>query len=202
MQNTEQRILDAAEKEFFKKGFAEARTTAIAEAAGVTHAMLHYYFRSKEKLFERIMSEKMSLIRDLMLASLDTSDLPLFEKVERAVSKHFDFVAANPYAPHFLIGEIYRQPERSRMLSGVMRDQISQMVATLQGDIDAAAVRGECRRVDARMLLLDMVSLNLFSFMAAPLVGELMSDLVADKERFLEMRKKENVETILRKLKP
>ena len=55
-QDTETRILEAAEKEFFEKGYAGARTTSIAEAAGVTHAMLHYYFRTKDNLFERIVS--------------------------------------------------------------------------------------------------------------------------------------------------
>ena len=60
MRNKEQEILEAAEREFIAKGFAGARTTSIAEAAGVTHAMLHYYFRTKEQLFERILDEKMA----------------------------------------------------------------------------------------------------------------------------------------------
>ena len=62
MRNKEQEILEAAEREFIAKGFAGARTTSIAEAAGVTHAMLHYYFRTKEQLFERILDEKMRLM--------------------------------------------------------------------------------------------------------------------------------------------
>ena len=48
--NTEQSILKAAEKEFLKKGFSGSKTTEIAKEAGVTHAMLHYYFRTKENL--------------------------------------------------------------------------------------------------------------------------------------------------------
>ena len=56
--DTETLILQAAEKEFFEKGYSGAKTTAIAEAAGVTHAMLHYYFRTKDKLFEKIVSDK------------------------------------------------------------------------------------------------------------------------------------------------
>ena len=56
--NKEQAIIDAAEREFLTKGFDGARTTSIAQAAGVTHAMLHYYFRTKEKIFERILDER------------------------------------------------------------------------------------------------------------------------------------------------
>lgn len=52
--NTEELILLSAEKEFLEKGYSGAKTTAIADAAGVTHAMLHYYFRTKDKLFEKM----------------------------------------------------------------------------------------------------------------------------------------------------
>ena len=69
MRNKEQEILEAAEREFIAKGFAGARTTSIAEAAGVTHAMLHYYFRTKEQLFERILDEKMRLMGESVLAA-------------------------------------------------------------------------------------------------------------------------------------
>ena len=58
--NTEQAILQTAETEFLDKGFALAKTTEIAKQAGVTHAMLHYYYRTKEKLFERVFQEKVS----------------------------------------------------------------------------------------------------------------------------------------------
>lgn len=51
-QTKEQEILKAAEQEFLTKGYDGARTTSIAQAAGVTHAMLHYYFRTKEQLFD------------------------------------------------------------------------------------------------------------------------------------------------------
>ena len=61
-QNKEQLILEAAESEFAAKGYDGARTTSIAKAAGVTHAMLHYYFRTKELLFERIIDKKISEI--------------------------------------------------------------------------------------------------------------------------------------------
>lgn len=61
--NTEQLILEAAEQEFFTKGFGGARTAVIAEKAGVTHAMLHYYFRKKEYLFERIVAKTSRSLR-------------------------------------------------------------------------------------------------------------------------------------------
>ena len=75
-QNKEQAILKAAEREFLTKGYAGARTTSIAEAAGVTHAMLHYYFRTKEHIFERILDEKMRLMSESVLAAFGQPGLP------------------------------------------------------------------------------------------------------------------------------
>lgn len=64
--STESRILAAAEGEFLDKGFDGARTTTIAARAGVTHAMLHYYFRTKGQLFERIISSKIEQLKNMM----------------------------------------------------------------------------------------------------------------------------------------
>jgi AcrR family transcriptional regulator len=77
MQNTEQQILKYAELEFLEKGYDGARTTSIAKAAGVTHAMLHYYFRTKELLFERIIEKKMSEITPLITSLVGNENLPL-----------------------------------------------------------------------------------------------------------------------------
>ena len=198
---TEQRILQAAEREFFEKGFAGARTTSIAESAGVTHAMLHYYFRTKAKLFEKIISDKMSSLGELMLNSLAHSDLPIYEKIRTAINKHLDFISENPDLPFFFIREVYSDPERMKIVATSLSTHAEKSISKLQRDIDEAASRGECRNVNAEMLLLDIVSLNIFSFLAQPVLDIVMSDLFSDKKQFLELRKKENFETIMRKLK-
>ena len=198
---TEQKILVAAEREFFEKGFAGARTTSIAESAGVTHAMLHYYFRTKAKLFEKIISNKMASLGELMLNSLAHSDLPLFEKIRTAIYRHLDFISENPELPFFFIREVYSDPERMKIVATSLSTHAEKSIGKLQSDIDEAAARGECRNIDAEMLLLDIVSLNIFSFLAQPILDVVLSDLFSDKKQFLELRKKENFETIMRKLK-
>ena len=114
--DTESRILQAAEEEFLLKGLEGARTTAIAERAGVTHAMLHYYFRTKNMLFERIIEEKMRNAGNIMQAVFVLGDMPLMERVKRGVEQHFDFIAANPNLPRFVIQEIYSHPERHEIM--------------------------------------------------------------------------------------
>jgi len=202
VEDTETRILRAAEAEFMTKGFAGARTNSIAEAAGVTHAMLHYYFRTKEKLFERIVDDKVEMLRRSLLVPALEADLPLPELIRVIISQHLDFIAANPLLPRFIIGEIYNNTGRSATLLDKIRMYAPMVVGSLQAKIDAAVAAGECRQTDARMLMLDIASLNIFSFMAAPIVNAALGSLTEDHDAFVAMRKSENYDTIMRKLRP
>ena len=201
-QDTEAKILQAAESEFLTKGFAGARTTSIAQAAGVTHAMFHYYFRTKDKLFERIISEKIALMKELLLDTVANSDMSLEDKIRNVIERHLDFVAANPNLPRFLVGEVFAYSERAKVLTEKIKQFAPRMIAELQRQIDEAAANGIFRKVDARMLIIDIVSLNIFSYMASPLINAVLDNCMEDSERFLAQRKKENFDTIMRKLKP
>lgn len=201
-QSTEERILEAAVQEFMTKGYAGARTTAIAEAAGVTHAMLHYYFRTKDKLLDRIIESKIGTLRVIMLASLGDPTIPLFDKIKSTIENHQDFIAANPELPRFMINEVLNRPDRMPKVIERLKHHTPLVVQSLQRQIDEYADRGLCRRVDAGMLMLDIVSLNIFPFSAKPMVNALLGGMMEDREAFVEARKKENLETIMRKLKP
>lgn len=199
-QDTESKILQAAEKEFFEKGYAGARTASIAEAAGVNHAMLHYYFRTKDKLFGRIVSEKMSILRNIVLGAIEGSNLPLKDRIRQGVERHFDFIAANRELPRFIVNEVYAHPERVETMEMNIQNIAGDVLNNLQCEINEYARHGHCRPVDARMLLIDIISLNIFPFMAAPIIKEVIGNSNGGYDDFLAMRKKENVETILRKL--
>lgn len=198
--DTEALILEAAEKEFLEKGYLGAKTTSIAEAAGVTHAMFHYYFRTKDKLFDKIVSDKLEKLSEIMLGVIGNPELPLKERIVQGVERHFDFMRANPLLPRFVFNEIHLHPERLDKFKNGMAALASITVGNLQQEIDAQAAEGRCRRVDARMLILDIVSLNIFPFFAEEIIAATYSSLFADRESFFETRKRENVKTILDKL--
>ena len=199
--DTEHRILHAAEEEFLLRGFEGARTTAIAQRAGVTHAMLHYYFRTKAMLFERIIAKKMQEIGKIMLTVFVSGDMPLLERIKLGVERHFDYVAANPDLPRFVIQEIYSHPERHKIMQSQISAIARDLLQDLQQHIDASAASHATEWMDARMLILDIVSLNLFAFISYPIVKPILGDLAVDRTAFLEHRKKENVEIIMRRLK-
>lgn len=199
--DTESRILQAAEREFFEKGYAGARTASIAEAAGVTHAMLHYYFRTKDKLFERIVSEKISILGNIIISAIGDEDLTLEDRIRQGIERHFDFIAANRDLPKFIVNEVLTRPDVVEMMKCNIQNIVNNLLNSLQHEIDAYAAKGLCRQVNARMLLIDIVSLNVFPFMAAPIVLGAIGDSYNNYDEFLALRKTENVETILNKLK-
>ena len=200
-QNKEQQILAAAEQEFLAKGYDGARTTSIAQAAGVTHAMLHYYFRTKEQLFERIVDEKFETMSHSMFAIMGDPSLPIVERIKGGIEAHFDFVAQNPLLPRFVINEIISRPERYDVLNKRVGAIIDNVYRGLQSEINRLAERGEIERVDIKMLFISIMSLNIFTFLAYPFMEPLMGELMANRERFLAERKAENIETILRRIK-
>ena len=198
--NTEQKIIEAAEQEFLIKGFDGARTTIIAAKAGVTHAMFHYYFRTKEKIFEKIISQKLELLTKLIMESITLDNLNLEEKLRRIIDSHIDFVSENPELPGFLVREIFNNEERFEILKARFETFAPLLIQNLQKELDKGHVEGKYRETDARMLLIDIISLNIFPYMAAPMINAILNGYMTDKENFKELRKKENFETIMRKI--
>ena len=198
--NKEYAILEAAEREFLTKGYAGARTTSIAEAAGVTHAMLHYYFRTKEHIFERILDEKMQLMGESVLAAFGEPGLPLLERLRNGIERHFDFVAANPDLPRFIVNEVLMRPDRYELMRQGIERLTSVMFSEVQQALDESAARGLTESVDARMLLLDIISLNIFPFIAYPILEPILGDLTADREFFFRLRRQETIEAIMRRI--
>lgn len=198
--STEQLILEAAEEEFLRKGFDGARTTAIAERAGVTHAMLHYYFRTKEQLFERIVAKITTLVAQTIFAAMGDPQRPIVERIRSGIASHFDLVAAHPLLPRFFLNEVVMRPEHYHLLDDSLKERIPTLFLRLQAEADRAAEAGEMEAVDMRQLFISIVSLNVFPFLALPFAGLLLGEMAGDREKFLAARKAEAIETILRRI--
>lgn len=194
--DTESLIMQAAEAEFLEKGYAGAKTTKIAERAGVTHAMLHYYFRTKEMLFEKIVSGKIEQLGEILLGAVGNPELPLVDRIREGIICHFDFLIANPLLPRFIINELALHPERINPIRDKLMAKASEVLSDIQKEIDALPGVN----VDATMLLADIISLNVFPIVAAPMLKGAVGAMYGDYDKFLELRKQENIHTILSKL--
>lgn len=199
--NTRDKILEAAEKEFIEKGFAGARTTVIAERAGVTHAMLHYYFRTKEQLFEQIVNKNVATLEQTIIAAMGEPDKPFVERLKSGMSVHFDMIATNPQLPRFFVNEVLLHPEQYKILYDKMKVKVQGLFVSLQEEADKEAAAGKICKVDVRMLFISFLSLNFFPFVAQSLWRGLLGDLMDDEAAYLEARKAENVKMVENRLK-
>ncbi|MDR0394905.1 MAG: TetR/AcrR family transcriptional regulator [Tannerella sp.] len=197
----EQAILEAAEQEFLDKGFEAAKTTKIALLAGVTHAMLHYYYRTKENLFDKVFEIKVGLLKDSLFHSFDKPDMPFLERIQCGLESHFDFIRNNPGLPRFVINELLFKPKRLELFEKKIRKVAGGVIAEISEEMEAEIRKGTINRIDPITLLIDIASLNVFVFIAMPLLRTFAMDSYDNEDAFLEARKKENVEIIMRRLK-
>ncbi len=185
---TEEKILAAAKKVFVSKGMAGARMQDIADEAGINKALLHYYFRNKEKLFEVIFMEAASKLFP-RINEVFTSDLPLFEKIESFCSEYITVVSENPYLPLFVLNEINQNPEYflQKVWSGQSKPQPEKFLQQIEREVK----KGTIKKISPVSLLMNLVSLTIFPFVAKPMFQK---NLGLDELQFrsiMEQRKKE-----------
>jgi len=165
-ETSEEKILDAARAVFLHKGMAGARMQEIADEAGINKALLHYYFKSKELLFDRVFLQAAGKLFPKMHEILN-GDLPLFEKIEKFVDAYIGIMSENPYLPLFVLNEIQRDPEGfyKRMSSALNFPRPEKFLLQIDQEIKA----GNIKPVSPLQLLMTMLSGTVFPFVAKPL---------------------------------
>ncbi|MDB5119824.1 MAG: hypothetical protein JWN56_1042 [Sphingobacteriales bacterium] len=196
-QTTEDKILEAAKNVFVAKGMSGARMQDIANEAGINKALLHYYFRSKEKLFEVIFKAAVSRLVPRITAILE-SDLPLFTKIERFCENYIDTVMQSPFIPLFVINEMNKQPEE--FILKIWGDQKPGLQIFFKQVEEAVATR-LIRPIHPHQLLTHIVSLNIFPFVAKPIIFFVTGMNTQEYKEFMIARKKEIPEFIINSIK-
>jgi len=198
MEGAEQKIIAAARRIFQRKGMAGARMEEIANEAGINKALLHYYFRSKEKLFQVVMTEaKMQMLG--RLHPILGSEASLFEKIENFVESYISFISLNPFLPGFILHEINRHPEEmvKMMLSNDKRPNLNKFFLQVESEIRKKNIIA----IQPEQLFINMLSMCVFPFVARPLLQGVMN--VSDKKfsLMIEARKKEIPKFIINAIK-
>ncbi|KAA6300390.1 MAG: Nucleoid occlusion factor SlmA [Candidatus Ordinivivax streblomastigis] len=197
--NTEQIILEAAEAEFLEQGYGNAKTVAIAKRAGVSHSMLHYYFRTKENLFQMIFQKKIQFMSHIFM-EMQMPDIPFFEIIRRIVELQFDFVSQNPKLPRFVANEIISNEKNRELLYEVLHPKFAPIYDNLDRMVADEIAKGTIRMIQTRDLVLNIIALNVFTFLALPVLSQTIAEskLLAD---MLNKRKESNVQFILNSLR-
>jgi AcrR family transcriptional regulator len=160
--SSEERIKIAAKKVFTRKGYAGTRTRDISDEAGMNLALLNYYYRSKEKLFQLVMEEKLQLLFGVISPIILDEESGLEEKIEKLAVQYLDMLLANPDLPLFVLSEIRQHPEKFKKkmkLEKLIRN--SPLVTQLRQ-----------RRPDINPLhfLMNILALAVFPFIARPIL--------------------------------
>lgn len=187
-QSTEDRILEAAKKVFVRKGMAGARMQDIADEAGINKALLHYYFRNKEVLFEMIFMEAAGKLFP-RINEIFNSDQPLFEKIERFCEEYITVVMDNPYLPLFVLNEINQNPEY--FLNKVWTDAKKPSPRKFLEQIEQEVKKGTIKNISPLNLMMNLISMTIFPFVSKPMMQR---NLGLDEWQFravMEQRKKE-----------
>jgi AcrR family transcriptional regulator len=196
--STEQKILDAARKVFVRKGMAGARMQDIADEAGINKALLHYYFRNKEMLFEVIFAEAANVLFP-KINKIFESDDPLFVKLENFVANYIDVVLENPYLPLFVLNEINQDPRR--FISKILGEKNTLRPQKFLEQIEREVKKGVIKRISPVQLLMNLISMTIFPFVAQPMF---QINLGLDELQFraiMEQRKKEIPKFIIDSIK-
>lgn len=199
--STEEKILQAAKEVFTQKGYAAARTQEIADRAGVNKGLLQYYFKgnSKEKLFKAIFEEaflKLSARINLIFESEDS----LEHKLELVVDAYFDLLLSNPNLPGFVMNELHTNTHA--FVEEIMSKPSRPNPLPLIMQITEEAAQGKIRPVNPIHLVLNVLSMCVFPFVARPLFQRLVN---IDDEAFLQMmrlRKAEIMDFVKHAIKP
>jgi AcrR family transcriptional regulator len=184
--NTEEIILEAAKDVFQQKGMDGARMQEIANKAGINKAMLHYYYRSKQKLFEAVFSSALDLMVPVIVKIIDNED-HLFDKIRNFTNKYISFISKNSYMPLFIINELNRNPTIiKKVLSNKFNDSIKQKLIT---QINELIDKKEIKPINPEQILLDIISLSVFPILGKPLLSTILNKNNKEYTKLIKNRK-------------
>ncbi len=196
--STEQKIFDAAHEVFMQKGMDGAKMQEIADRAGINKALLHYYYRSKEKLYEMVARAIIGRAVPVIREFLET-DFPLEEKMRRFVNFYIDVISRNPYVPIFVISEMNKHPDR--FIEHILPKDLPKPDFFFW-QIETEIAAGRIRPIKPQHLLVNMVSLCIFPFVAKPMMRIVIGINAQEMKAFLDERKEEVLRFLLASLRP
>ena len=195
LENTENQILNAAREVFIAKGLDGARMQEIADHAGINKALLHYYFRTKEKLFEAVFTEVAANLFPAIKQVL-AAELAIKEKITFFVKVYLTGIRENPFIPAFVINTLNSNPDR--FLKHIVKSGIDPRL--LQKQIDAEAAQGLIRPVKAEHLVVNIIAMCIFPFVARPIVQNVFNMSNDEYRSYLDSRETEIVDFVLKSL--
>lgn len=197
--NTEQRILDAAQQLFVERGFALTSTTDIARLAGCNQALVHYYFRTKENLLRRIYLQNATLLLQLVGDTLQ-SDMSFEQMVRSVIAAYFRLISQQPKMPYFIINEVINNEERRQYIRRniTAQFQYNDLYQLFKRRLREEHEAGRIIDITPWDLVLHVVSLTVFTFVSLPMYQEIFDCDDAALQAYIARREEEITRFVLR----
>jgi AcrR family transcriptional regulator len=195
--NTETNILNAAKRIFQQKGMIGARMQEIADEAGINKALLHYYFRSKQLLFEAVFKNAFSLIAPELNEIMNSND-SVFDKITNFCYNYISFVSKHPYLPNFIIQEMNRNDE---FVNQLLSEKKFPSIAKFKSQVEEKVADGIIKPITAEQLFINIMALNMFPFVASPLLKRVLKTSDEEYQTLLKNRKIEVANFIINAIK-
>lgn len=196
-QNIEKRILWVAERLFLEKGFSGTSTTEIAKNVGCNQALIHYYFRTKEKLFWDVFAPKMEQVVEYLDAPLDES-LNFLDRISNIIDFYFGILELDERLAPFIVNELIMHPGRWDMFRDrfLRNESRSSAFDRFDGMVKEEVAKGTIVPVEAIDLLLNIMSLTISTFIVAP-KGFAKDECDSNSRKEYLLRRKENIRDLV-----
>ncbi len=198
----EQTILETAEQMFLERGFAATSTTQIAKSVGCNQALIHYYFRTKENLFNSIFESKFKLLFHRVFDTTQLENLSFSDKIKHIVETHFDILAENPKMPMLILNELSRQPEQIKVLKERLHALPEKLISIMSKELDSEIAAGKIKNCTFIDIMFTIVSLNVALFTMLPIALNIVELNDTQLKFLLAHRRSENVKIVLSYLRP
>ncbi len=195
---TEEKIFESATLVFLEKGMDGARMRDIAERAGINKSLLHYYYRSKDRLFDAVFDKLAGVIFRRFTPIFDAS-LSLDDKIRFFFREHISFLQKNPALPSFILNELNRNPARIRKL--IQKLDIESLWTTLEEQHRNEFEKYKLTRDMMPQLMTSIAAMSIFPFAARTLVAAILEKLGYGFDSYLEERKEFAAEFVINSLK-
>lgn len=186
--NMEEQILLVAKELFMQYGYEGVSTTQVAKAVGCNQALVHYYYRTKQNLFKIICQQEIQKMLKI-LADIPQEDISFEDFIEKIIEAQIGFLKNNPDAPFFIIGELRHNSEVLKMMRELFSEFGKEILSKIRMFVEMKQRKGELNDVSVEDLLIDIVSLDVMSFVGQVLFTQILEMDSQTQEAFLERRK-------------
>jgi len=199
---TEERILNAAMKVFTRKGFAAARMEDIAKEANINRALLHYYFRDKQTMFNLIFETRFKEFFRGLFVIFDADNISLFEKIKRMVDHEITMLTKHPDLARFIITEIAHEPERLLQHGNKIGINPRLLITSFETLVQKEIADGTIKpSVTGKQLIMNIMSMCIYPFVARSIIQTMMQMDDTSFMAMMEQRKIEASELIINGIK-